>query len=405
VTLPTGWVETTLGEIADFNPKHPPTFDRNLPISFVPMPAVDEHTGTITAPLTRVLSEVWTGFTHFADQDVIFAKITPCMENGKAAVAAGLLNGIACGSTEFHVMRSTGAVEPSLLWRYLRQRSFRELAAREMTGAVGQRRVPKSYLENRTFFLPPLAEQRRIVAKLDTLTARLARARTELDRVTAMAGRARSSTLAKVFAFGSVPTISLGRVLEDVQAGKSLKCDERQPSEIELGVVKVSAVSSEVFKPSEAKTLPVGYRPPEGHRIRSGDLLLARASGSINLVGRVALVEADPKNLYLSDKVLRLVLNDQLAPWIYWFLRSPQGRTQMVDAASGISMHNVTQSSLATLLVPLPDERNRNRGLSMLKTAFARADRLEAEAARARALLDPHAAPKAKRGRRAKVAA
>ena len=277
-------------------------------------------------------------------------------------------------------------IHPQFLFHWLHLDAFQgKLASVSRSAQDG---FNKEDLAEIPFPLPPLAEQRRIVAKLDKLTARLRRARTDLDHVATMAGRVRSRALAQVFAFGSVPTISLGHALEDVQAGKSLKCDEREPSENELGVVKVSAVSSEVFKASEAKTLPVGYRPPEQHRIRSGDLLLARASGSINLVGRVALVEGDPKNLYLSDKILRLVLRDQLAPWIYWFLRSPQGRTQMVDAASGISMHNVTQSSLANLLVPLPNERDRSRGLSILRTSFARADRLEAEAASARALLD-----------------
>ena len=73
------------------------------------MAAVSEHTGTIVSPQTRKFCEVSKGYTQFRDGDVIWAKITPCMENGKAAVAHNLINGIACGSTEFFVLRSTDA--------------------------------------------------------------------------------------------------------------------------------------------------------------------------------------------------------------------------------------------------------------------------------------------------------
>ncbi|MGJ5242915.1 hypothetical protein ACQR14_35360, partial [Bradyrhizobium oligotrophicum] len=195
-------------------------------------------------------------------------------------------------------------------------------------------------------------------------------------------------TLADAFCEHEAASVLLSDVLEDVQAGKNLKCDERAPLPCESGVIKVSAVSSEVFRASEAKTLPTAYAPPSRDLIRKGDLLIARASGSLRLVGKVALVEDDPRNLYLSDKVLRLVIKDDLKLWVYWFLRSPLGRQQIEDAASGISMHNITQSSLGKLRIPLPDEDTRRSTIVTIVSAFARADRLEAEAARARALLD-----------------
>jgi type I restriction enzyme S subunit len=181
---------------------------------------------------------------------------------------------------------------------------------------------------------------------------------------------------------------TLGDVGLIIEAGKNLKCEERPPHAHELGVVKVSAVSGEVFKPNESKTLPISYKPPERDRINAGDLLLARASGSLNLVGRVALVNEAPSNLYLSDKVLRLRVPSGLTDWIYWFLRSPIGRAQIEKAASGISMHNITQGSLLTLKLPLPDYEEQEKCVSVVDAAFAHADRLEAEARRALALLD-----------------
>ncbi len=124
------------------------------------------------------------------------AKITPCMENGKAAVARSLRNGLAFGSTEFHVLRSNGSVEPDYLFHFIRQESFRKAAEAEMTGSVGQKRVPASFLEEAEIPLPPLAEQERIVAKVEELLARVNAARERLSRVPAILKRFRQSVLA-----------------------------------------------------------------------------------------------------------------------------------------------------------------------------------------------------------------
>lgn len=193
--LPQGWAAATLDEICEFNPKHDSNADRSQLVSFVPMPAVSEHSGAIEGASDRPLSEIWKGYTHFADGDVIFAKITPCMENGKAAVARDLTNGIACGSTEFHVLRSRGAALPDYVWRFMRQDSFRRDAEAHMAGAVGQRRVPKPYLERHAIPLPPLAEQRRITRKLDTLTARITAARTHLNTIEKLVERYKEGVL------------------------------------------------------------------------------------------------------------------------------------------------------------------------------------------------------------------
>lgn len=197
--LPKGWKAPSLSDICDFNPKHDPNVDGDQLVSFVPMAAVSEDTGTIERPQDRPLSEVWKGYTHFKDGDVIFAKITPCMENGKTAVASGLTNGLGCGSTEFHVLRPVGAVLPEYVWKFVRQVDFRKDAEAQMTGAVGQRRVPKSYLERHPIPLPPLSEQRRIVKSLDALSAHSKNARTDLKAIPDLVERYKLNFLRSVF--------------------------------------------------------------------------------------------------------------------------------------------------------------------------------------------------------------
>ena len=196
--LPEGWVAATLPTVFHLNPPKAKGADYHddLPVTFVPMPAVDALTGTIRTPTVRNFGVVKKGFTSFRDGDVILAKITPCMENGKAAVVGGMLNGLGFGSTEFHVFRPTGAVLSEYLFHFLRQESFRRNAADEMTGSVGQKRVPAEFLTGIELTVPPLAEQRRIVAAVGRILDKVSSARARLDRVPTTLKRFRQAVLA-----------------------------------------------------------------------------------------------------------------------------------------------------------------------------------------------------------------
>ena len=130
-------------------------------VSFVPMPAVSED-GKIDCSEIKPYKEVRKGFTYFAENDVLFAKITPCMENGKGAVAKGLEGGIGSGSTEFHVLRPiVGKSNPYWLYILTMFEAFRVGARKVMTGTGGQLRVPIAYLKDYPISLPPIELQDR----------------------------------------------------------------------------------------------------------------------------------------------------------------------------------------------------------------------------------------------------
>ena len=161
-----GWGLVPLGSVCSINPKksHDQRLVSGAEVSFVPMPAVTER-GEIDATAIKEYDEVKTGFTYFAENDVLFAKITPCMENGKGAVAKGLHNGIGFGSTEFHVLRPiSGKTDPSWIYALTAFSQFRMDAVSNMTGSAGQRRVPASFLENYRVSLPPIALQEQFAA-------------------------------------------------------------------------------------------------------------------------------------------------------------------------------------------------------------------------------------------------
>ena len=156
-----GWGLTALGDCCELNPKRPRNIDDKLMVSFVPMAAISEN-GKMNCSDIRLYADVKKGFTYFAENDVLFAKITPCMENGKGAVAKGLEGGIGSGSTEFHVLRPIpGKSNPYWLYILTMFDSFRVGARKVMTGTGGQLRVPIGYLNDYPISLPPIELQER----------------------------------------------------------------------------------------------------------------------------------------------------------------------------------------------------------------------------------------------------
>ena len=149
---------TRLEDICIINPKAPVLAD-DLEVSFVPMPKVGEQ-GEFDPSEIKEYREVKKGFTNFQNGDVLFAKITPCMENGKGAVAKDLKNGYGFGSTEFHVLRPDYSKVTSEWLYYLTSwNAFRKDAESNMTGSAGQKRVPKTFLEKYEVNLPEVEKK------------------------------------------------------------------------------------------------------------------------------------------------------------------------------------------------------------------------------------------------------
>lgn len=168
--LPAGWQWSSLAQVAFVNPRNAAA--DSLEVSFVPMTFIGTRFDDQHAQEPRLWSEVKQGFTHFAEGDIGVAKITPCFENSKACVFSNLVNGLGAGTTELHVVRPvTGSLDPRYVLAYLKSPQFLRIGETKMTGTAGQKRLPKDFVEANPFPLPPLAEQHRIVAKVDELMA------------------------------------------------------------------------------------------------------------------------------------------------------------------------------------------------------------------------------------------
>ena len=166
--LPDSWVWVRLGDIVEINPnKIKINIDENELVDFIPMKNVSENSPEIIENNFEKFKNLQKGYSQFIENDILFAKITPCMENGKIAIVSNLKEKIGYGSTEFHVLRSTKIISNKLLYNFLKQQRFREDAKYNMTGSVGFRRVPTEFMRSYPFPLPPLEEQQEIVRVLD----------------------------------------------------------------------------------------------------------------------------------------------------------------------------------------------------------------------------------------------
>lgn len=178
--LPTGWSWTCIAALGEIAPRNEAKND--LVTSFVPMPLISTSYDGRHGQELKSWGEIKKGYTHFADGDIAVAKITPCFENSKAAIFTGLQSGIGAGTTELHVVRPFGDhVSRNYLLLYLKSPQFLIVGESKMTGSAGQKRVPTEFFSFNPFPLPPLAEQHRIVARVDELMALCDQLESETD--------------------------------------------------------------------------------------------------------------------------------------------------------------------------------------------------------------------------------
>ena len=179
-----------------------------------------------------------------------------------------------------------------------------------------------------------------------------------------------------------------------IEAGLNVKCDERPPGPGERGLVKISAVTWGRFNQDQSKTLAADAVIDEQNRIRPGDLLISRAN-TIKLVGALVIVGNIDRTLYLSDKVLRLVLGEESKRWVNYALKTPPLRKAIEEASSGnqLSMRNISQEKLRGLKLPVAPRLEQQRIADKLDTVLARVDACRDRLARVAPLSNASASP------------
>jgi len=298
--LPANWAACKLSEICQINPRGKSGLAEHDEVSFVPMAAVSEISGSIVAAETRELRDVQKGFTPFQEGDILFAKITPCMENGKAAIARNLVNQHGYGSTEFHVIRPSALVLAEWVFAIIRTREFRRAAAASFQGAVGQQRVTASFLSSFRIPLPSLSEQHRIVEILQEAEG-IRRRRAEAEAKTA-------ELIPAMFHYYFVggrehyyqPLQNLAEIVSGVAIGRKTK-----GMTVQVPYLRVANVQAGFVDISEIKTTTATEDEVAQFGLKKGDVLLTEG-GDYDKLGRGCLWEGQIEPCIHQNHVFRV---------------------------------------------------------------------------------------------------
>ena len=338
-----------LGDVCLINPK-PDLLEDTLQVSFVPMQKVSE-TGDIDVSEIKLFWEVKKGFTAFRDGDVLLAKITPCMENGKGAIAKGMSNGVGFGSTEFHVLRPNYSQITSEWLFYLTSwEVFRKDCEVHMTGSAGQKRVPKAFLDKYEIRIPTLDEQQNLVRVLDCICNLISLRKQQLAKLDELA-KARFAEM-----FGDPvqnnkkwPLVPLKDIAE-IRIGPFGAILHKEDY-IECGHALVNPshiVDGKICIDPKLTISDEKYGELASYALQVGDIVLGRRGE----MGRCAVVYED--GLLCGTGSMTIRPNGKMLPYFLQnILSNPTYRRIIEDKAVGVTMMNLNVPIVSELSVPL----------------------------------------------------
>lgn len=328
------WPLVELGEVCEINPKKSQVsaLPSKTEISFVPMADLSENQMAFEPKQVRKLVEVSSGYTYFANNDVLLAKVTPCFENGKAGLAKDLKNGIGFGSSEFIVFRASDKILPELIYLFIANNDFRKLGKSQMTGTGGLQRVPIDFVKKYKIPLPPIEVQREIVEQIKSYQKIIDGARQVVNNWSP-----------RIEAEPDWKKVRLGEVCEysgGTQPPKATFVTTPREGYIRLLQIRdyksdknaVYIPISERHKTCSAQDIMIGrYGPPVFQILRG-------KAGAYN----VALIKCLPDNTRIT--------ND----WLYYFLLSEPVQTKIISLSERVRQSGVRPDDLDELEVPLP---------------------------------------------------
>lgn len=371
------WPAVRLRHVALINPL-PGRVDRlpdEHPVSFLPMEAIGED-GRIDLSRTRPLGEVRQSYTYFEDGDVVFAKVTPCFENGKGALLRGLADGLGFGTTELTVLRPGARLDAGFLSYFLSCPLFRGPGAGSMTGAGGLKRVPEEFTRNTTMLLPSLAQQQVVTRYLDRETARIDALIEKKTRFIELLREKRQALITQTVTQGLDPAVPmkdsgvawLGRVpahwevrplkfLTDFRSGGTPSKENRAfwdgdvpwASAKDLKADRLADTQDHLT--TEAVTTGAAFLVPAG-------AVLVVVRGMI--LARTFPVSVTTVEMAINQDLKALVPRPGLTPeFLAWLLRgtSPLSLSRLEEAAHGTKALRMEAWIDLQLPVPPPDEQ------------------------------------------------
>lgn len=356
--VPKEWSIQRLRFLLQLNPSKQPAvkLDENLPVSFIPMEAVSED-GDIQTGDIKPLKDVKDGYTYFQGNDVLMAKITPCFENGKGAIAKNLSNNIGFGSTEFLVMRCGERILPKLLWYFISSHLFRSTGEVEMRGSAGQKRVPERFVKDFQIGLPSKPDQHAMVDYLDTKSALVEKIIKAKQKQIELLKENRVSLISKAVTrglnqnvemkdsgiewIGVIPKNWRVKKLKYVGAivlGKMLQNESKREDNELKSYLRAQNIRWETVDVSDTNEMFISAYERRKYRLEKDDLLVSEGGE----VGRTCIWKNELNECYIQNSVNRVRTYRGNCPLFFLY--------QFVGfGARNVFMENVNRVSIAHL--------------------------------------------------------
>ena len=369
------WAKTRLRYVAALNPAAPEwvTSQPDDEFSFLPMEAIGED-ASIRLDQTRPVNAVRSGYSFFEDGDVAFAKVTPCFENGKAAVMSGLTGGAGFGTTEITVARPNNKILNRFLFYVLTDDTFRQLGKSAMTGAGGLRRVPDHFTKDYSFLLPSTDKQQEIVSYLDGETAQIDDLIGKQERLIELLAEKRQAVITQAVIRGldsESPTKPSGipwlgdvntawpirplKAAGEINLGKMIQPLPKVTGDFQAPYLRAANVQPDgVLTIEDVKEMWFNKRDLASLDVLAGDVVVVE--GGIGGFGRAAFVDKDLAGFGYQNSINRIRPNQDVDGRFLTYLLLTARQSGFIHAyCTGVSMPHLTAEKLAAIRVPLPD--------------------------------------------------
>ena len=378
--IPTNWRVYRLKELAKINPSK--TEKNHLPddleVSFVPMESIGEY-GGISGAEAKKLLDVKQGYTYFAEGDLIVAKITPCFENYKGAIASDLVNGIGFGTTELFVLRPNERSDSRYLFYVSISKAFRETGSKIMHGAAGQKRITVDFINNYPVALPKPEEQSQIVGFLDETLKRVDSLITKKHRLIELLKEKRAAIITRAVTKGLDPNAPMKdtgvewigempkhwRILKTkhVTNLRNIKQVNSDKSERYVGLENVESWTGLLLSTTDPESLS-----GDCLEFRQGDVLFGKL--------RPYLAKAWQADFsgFCSGEFMVLEPKKVIGMYLVCLLRNPNFIDFVDSLTYGVKMPRLSPEQFMNLEIPFPDNNEQEKIASFIREETSKLD-------------------------------
>ena len=391
--VPQDWTVERLKYHASFNPQTElPEFSDDDEVSFVPMDHLKSgFHNTSAAPYQKVKK----GYVVFQNDDILMAKVTPCLENGNLAIAGGLNHSVGFGSTEINVIRCD-SVANKYLFYLLQCPGYIEKATYNMFGVAGLKRLEPSFIPNSFFPLPKPEEQRRIAGYLDTKCAEIDALIAAKERTNALLKERRQSIIFEAVTKGLDPNAPtkdsgvawIGMVPKEwriaplkhfatIQTGFTLGRQYAPEKCVEYSYLRVANVQGEFTDLSDVATIMMPPEEAEQYKLHSGELLMTEG-GDRDKLGRGSVWRGEIADCLHQNHIFAVATNAELlVEYLNYLTTSDVGRQYFdFSAKKTTNLASTNSTTIMNFRIPIPPVNDQQRIVTYLNETCGSIDAL-----------------------------